>query len=139
MVIEALVEAAKKLVDKPSPRRAIVSVDFNSRDSSAVRTMNEAAENINKSGATVWTASVRRTSASSSNREEVLNVVTRASGGMRLTVVEATGLESMLKSIANSLLSQYTVTFTRPANTEVKSTQMETSKGGKVLLTPWMR
>ena len=101
--------------------------------------MNQAAENVHKSGATVWTASVRRTSATSSNREEVLNVVTRASGGMRLTVVEATGLESMLKSIANSLLSQYMVTFTRPANTEVKSTQMETRKGGKVLLTPWMR
>ena len=80
-----------------------------------------------------------RMSSSSSAREEVLNVVTRASGGMRLTAVEATGLESMLKSVANSLLSQYTVTFTRPGNAEVKSTQMETSKGGKVLLTPWMR
>jgi hypothetical protein len=37
------------------------------------------------------------------------------------------------------LLSQYTVTFTRPVNATVKSTQMETAKGGKVLLTPWMR
>ena len=107
VVIEALVEAAKKLSDKPSPRRAIVSIDFNSRDSSAVQAMNQAAENIRKSGATVWTISIRGTSASSSNREEVLNVVTRASGGMRLTAVEATGLESMLKSVANSLLSQY--------------------------------
>ena len=139
VVIDAMVDAGKKLSDKPSPRRAIVSVDFNSRDSSAVQAMNQAAETIRKSGATVWTISIRGTSASSSNREEVLNVVTRASGGMRLTAVEATGLESMLKSVANSLLSQYTVTFTRPANAEVKSTQMETSKGGKVLLTPWMR
>ena len=139
VVIYALVDAGKKLSDRPSPRRAIVSVDFNSRDSSAVQAMNQAAETIHKSGATVWTISIRGTSASSSNREEVLNVVTRASGGMRLTAVEATGLESMLKSVANSLLSQYTVTFTRPANAEVKSTEMETSKGGKVLLTPWMR
>jgi hypothetical protein len=139
VVIDALVDAGKKLSDKPSPRRAIVSVDFNSRDSSDVQAMNQAAEIIHKSGATVWTISIRGTSASSSNREKVLNVVTRASGGMRLTAVEATGLESMLKSVANSLLSQYTVTFTRPANAEVKSTQMETSKGRKVLLTPWMR
>ena len=139
VVIEALVDAAKKLSDKPSPRRAIVSIDFNSRDSSAVQAMNQAAENVRKSGATVWTISIRGTSATSSNREEVLNVVTRASGGMRLTAVEATGLDSMLKSVANTLLSQYMVTFTRPANAEVKSTQMETSKGGKVLLTPWMR
>jgi hypothetical protein len=139
VLIEALVEGGKKLSDKPSPRRAIVAVDFNSPDSSAVHTMNQAAQSIHKSGATVWTISVRGTSASSSNREEVLNIVTRASGGMRLTAVEASGLESMLKSVANSLLSQYTVTFTRPGNAAVKSTQMETSKGGKVLLTPWMR
>jgi hypothetical protein len=138
VLIEAMVDGGRKLSDKPSLRRAIVAVDFNAPDSSAVQTMNQAAENIRKSGATVWTVSVRGTS-TSSNREEVLNVVTRASGGMRLTVVEATGLESMLKSVANSLLSQYTVTFVRPADASVKSTQMETRKGGKVLLTPWMR
>lgn len=139
VLIEAMVDAGKKLSDKQTPRRAIVSVDFNSRDTSADKTMRQAAESIRKAGATVWSVSVRGTGGSSSAREEVLNVVTRASGGMRLTAVEATGLESMLKSIANSLLSQYTVTFTRPANAEVKATQVETSKGGKVLLTPWMR
>ncbi len=139
VLIDAVVEGARKLGDKPSPRRAIVVVDFNSRDASAVPAMQQAAEIVNKSGATVWTVSVRSTSASSSHREDVLNVVTRSSGGTRLTIVEPTGLEAMLKSVANSLLSQYTVTFTRPVNATVKSTQMETAKGGKVLLTPWMR
>jgi len=139
VLIEAVVEGARKLGDKPSPRRAIVAVDFNSRDASAVPAMQQAAEIVNKSGATVWTVSVRSTSASSSHREDVLNVVTRSSGGTRLTIVQPTGLEAMLKSVANSLLSQYTVTFARPVNATVKSTQMETAKGGKVLLTPWMR
>jgi hypothetical protein len=139
VLIEAMVDAGKKLSDKPSPRRAIVSLDFNSRDTSAEKTMRQAADNIRKAGSTVWAVSIRGTAGSSSTREEVLNVVTRASGGMRLTGVEATGLESMLKSVANSLLSQYTVTFTRPGSGEVKSTEMQTSKGGKVLLTPWMR
>lgn len=139
VLIEAVVEGARKLGDKPSPRRAIVVVDFNSRDSSAVRAMQQAAEMVNRSRATVWTVSVRTTSASSSHREEVLNVVTRSSGGIRHTIVDPSGLEAMLKSVANSLLSQYTVTFTRPANATVKSTRMETAKGGKVLLTPWMR
>jgi hypothetical protein len=139
VLIEALVDAGKKLSDKPTPRRAIVTVDFNSPDTSAQHTMQQAAENIRKAGATVWSVSVRGTASSASAREEVLNVVTRASGGQRLTAVEATGLEPMLKSIANSLLSQYTVSFTRPADAQVKSTQMETSTGGKVLVTPWMR
>ena len=139
VLIEAVVEGARKLGDKPSPRRAIVVVDFNSRDSSAVPAMQQAAEIVNKSGATVWTVSVRSTSATSSHREDVLNVVTRSSGGTRLTIIDPSGLETMLKSVANSLLSQYTVTFNRPVNTTVKSTQMETAKGGKVLMTPWMR
>ena len=139
MLIEAVVEGARKLGDKPSPRRAIVVVDFNWRDSSAVAAMQQAAAIVRKSGATVWTVSVRSTSASSSNREDVLNVVTRSSGGTRLTIIEPTGLEATLKSVANSLLSQSTVTFTRPVKATVKSTQMETAKGGKVLLTPWMR
>ena len=139
VLIEAMVDAGKKLSDKPSPRRAIVSVDFNSRDTSAEKTMRQAAENVRKAGATAWAISIRGTAGSSSAREEVLNVITRASGGMRLTGVEATGLEPMLKSVANSLLSQYTVTFTRSGSGEVKSTEMETRKGGKVLLTPWMR
>jgi hypothetical protein len=139
VLIEAVVEGARKLGDKPSPRRAIVVVDFNPRDSSAVRAMQQAAGTVYRSGATVWTVSVRTTSASSSNREEVLNVVTRASGGTRLTIIDPSGLEAALKRVANSLLSQYTVTFSRPVNASVKSTQMETATGGKVLLTPWMR
>jgi hypothetical protein len=139
VVIEAVVEGAKKLVNKPSVRRAIVVVDFNWRDSSAVQAMQQAEEVVNKSGATVWTVSVRTNPASSSNREEVLNVLTRSSGGARLTIIDPSGLDAMLKSVANSLLSQYTVTFTRPVNATVKSTQMETARGGKVLLTPWMR
>ena len=139
VLIEAMVDAGKKLSDKPTPRRAIVSVDFNSPDTSADRTMRQAAENIRKAGVTVWAISIRGAALSASNREEVLNVVTRASGGQRLSGVEATGLEPMFKSVANSLLSQYTVTFVRPGNAEVKLTQMETSKGGKVLMTPWMK
>lgn len=138
-LIETIVDAGKKLSDKPSPRRAIVSVDFNSRDTSAERTMRQAAESIRKAGATLWSVSVRGNAQSSSNREEVLNVITKSSGGLRLTAVEATGLESMLKTVANSLLSQYTVTFTRPGSGSVKGTEMQTKSGGKVLVTPWMR
>lgn len=139
VLIDAVVEAATKLGNKPSPRRAIVGVDFNSRDASAVRAKQQAAEIVHRSGATVWTVSVRGSSASSSHREEILDAVARSSGGSRLTIVEPTGLESMLKIVANSLLSQYTVTFTRPVNTTVKSTHMETARGGKVLMTPWMK
>ena len=139
VLIEALVDAGKKLSDKPTPRRAIVAVDFNSRDSSAPRAMKQAAEDIRKAGATVWSVSIRGNVQSTSTREEVLNVVTKSSGGLRLTAIEPSGLDSMLKTVANSLLSQYTVTFVRTGSGTPKSTQMETTRGPKVLMTPWMR
>jgi hypothetical protein len=139
VLIDAMVEASKKMSDRPTPRRAIVTIDFGWRDSSDQKSMRDAAETIHGAGVTVWTVSVRQTRSSSSRREEVLDFVTRASGGMRFTVVESTGLESMLKSVANSLLSQYTVTFTRPGAESVKQTDMQTRRGGKVLVTPWMR
>ena len=41
--------------------------------------------------------------------------------------------------VANSLTSQYTITFVRPGGGNPKTTKIETSKGAKVLLTPWMR
>lgn len=138
VMIDAMVEASKKMSDRPTPRRAIVTIDFGWRDSSDQRTIRDA-ENIRRAGTTAWTVSVRSTRSSSSRREEVLDFVTRSSGGMRFTVVEATGLESMLKTVANSLLSQYMVTFARPGTDSVKSIEMQTRRGGKVLLTPWMR
>jgi hypothetical protein len=139
VMLEAIGEAAKGLSDKPTPRRAIVVIDFASREDSAEGTLNSVGEAVQKSGATVWTVSVRGRGASSSNRDRVLNLVTQGSGGLRQTAVEPSGLESMLKKVANSLLSQYAVTFTRDASGPVKGIQMETKAGAKVLLSPWMR
>ena len=139
VLIEALVDAAKRLGEQPPPRRAIVSVDFNSQEASADRTMKLAAEAVHKAGATLWSVSVRGTGPSPDNREEVLNKITKANGGLRLTPIDASGLESNLKIVAHSLLSQYTVTFMRPDGANPKTTKFETTRGAKVQLTPWMR
>jgi len=72
-------------------------------------------------------------------REEAFNKITQANGGMRLQPVDASGLEANLKIVANSLTSQYSITFVRPGGGNPKTTKIETSKGAKVLLTPWMR
>ena len=139
VLIEALVDAAKRLGEQPPPRRAIVSVDFNTQEVSADRTMKDAAEAVHKAGATLWSVSVRGTAPSPDNREEVLNKITKANGGLRLTPVGASGIEPNLKIIAYSLLSQYTVTFIRPDGANPKTTKFETTRGAKVQLTPWMR
>ena len=138
VLIEAMSEASKKIADKPTPRRAIVSIDFRSPETSADQTLKKTAEEVRKSGATVWAVSIGVQS-SSEPREALLNNVTQVSGGMRLTAIEASGLESLLTKVAYSLLSQYTVTFARPDNSPMKPVRMETTKGPKVLLTQWMR
>lgn len=139
VLLEALIDAGKLLETQPAPRRAIVCVDFNSREGSAERSMKGAAEAAHKAGATLWSVSVRGNVITTPIREEVLNKIVQANGGLRLMPVDASGLEPNLKIVANSLASQYTVTFTRPAGASPKVTKMETSRGAKVQLTPWMR
>jgi hypothetical protein len=152
VILEALNEGGKALKTKPAPRRAIVSVDFNSQEGSAEKAMKPAIQSAHDSGATVWAVSVRGSTnaqlgtasqqsaliANNANRETVLNEVTKANGGMRVTVRDPSGLESALKGVANTLASQYAVTFAHPGGS-AKATRFETTSGAKVLLSPFMR
>jgi hypothetical protein len=152
VLLEALIDASKRLGEQPPPRRAIVSVDFNSQEGSAERSLKDAVEAVHKVGATLWPVSVRGSGTGATDvtgmrssfqpspiREEAFNKITQANGGMRLQPVDAPGLDPNLKIVANSLTSQYTITFVRPGGGNPKTTKIETSKGAKVLLTPWMR
>ena len=84
---------------------------------------------------------MRGSAPSTPNREEVLNRIIQANGGLRLMPVDASGLASRtLKIVANSLASQYTRRRSRGAGgANPKMTKFETTRGAKVLLTPWMR
>ena len=139
VMLEALTTISGKFGDKQTPRRAIVTVDFNSPEGSSSSSMKKVAEDIRKAGATLWSVSVRGTGESAAAREEILNAVSQVSGGMRLTAVESTGLDAMMTKVANSITAQYSVTFARPDASAAKGVKMETARGAKILLTPWMR
>jgi VWFA-related protein len=139
VLLEALEASSKKLGERPAPRRALVSVDFNSSESSNDHMVQQAADSITNSGATLWAVSIRGTGPTSANREEVLNKMTKASGGKRFSSIDSTGLEALLKTVAATITSQYVVTFTHPGDGPAKSTTFETVGGPKVLLTPFMR
>lgn len=139
VLLEAMLDAAKKLEARPAPRRALVTIDFNSPEGSPDRMVQQAADAITNSGATLWAVSVRGTSPTSANREEILNKMTKASGGKRFSSIDSTGLEALLKNVAASLTSQYLVTFARPSDGAMKPTTFETVGGPKVQLTPFMR
>lgn len=140
VLLEALADAGKLLAAQPAPRRAIVAVDFNSVEGSAERTMKTAVDEVHKAGATLWSVSVRGSVVTTPIREEVLNKIVQANGGLRLMPVDAPGLEPNLKIVAHSLASQYTVAFMRPSGAgSPKATKFETTRGVKVQMTPWMR
>ena len=130
--LEAMGEAAKALTPMPTPRRAIVVVDFNSSESLSESTMKRVTDALTVSGATVWSVSLAPPRASRSKREGALNLITKVSGGNRLVASESSGLPALLKQVADSLASQYTVTFARPDSSAPKDVRMETARGAKV-------
>jgi hypothetical protein len=139
VLLEAVDAAAKQLAGRPGARRALVTVDLNSPEASPEGMMQKAADSITNSGGTFWAVSVRATGGMNPNREGLLDRMTTASGGKRYSSVDTSALEGMLKKVAASLTSQYIVTFARTTDAPVKSTTVETVRGPKVLLTPFMR
>jgi hypothetical protein len=102
--------------------------------------MKAAVASVHDSGATLWPVTVKGTlGGDDPNREDVLNKLSQANGGMRFSSLDASGLEGNLKRVAASLRSQYVVTFARPGDGPVNTVTFETAGGLKVLLTPFMR
>ena len=139
VILEAVQMAGKQLAEKRTSRRAMVTVDFNSPEGSVDGMLQKAADSVTNSGATLWSASIRPGPGTSQNREELLDRMTKVSGGRRYSGSDALAIESMLKKIAASLTSQYLVTFTSPNDNPAKVTLFETTRGPKVLPTPFMR
>jgi hypothetical protein len=130
--LEAMGDAAKALTPMGTPRRAIVLIDFNSSESLSESTMKRTTDALTASGATVWSVSLAPPRASRSRREGALNLITKVSGGNRLVASESSGLPALLKQVADSLASQYTIAFERPAAAPPKDVTMATSRGVKL-------
>ena len=148
VLLEALVDASKELSKKGiGPRRIILSISFNSPEASTMEARDVAIA-MRKAGVNFWAVQASgngdnsaASSGTSMTRDLVLNNVTRASGGMRLTGVSAIALEAQVKSIADALTSQYIVTYERPASapSSVTDIQAVSKKGMKALTAPWVQ
>ena len=138
VMIEALTDAGSKLSQMPAPRRTIVTVDLNSPEDSREAEQKSAIETVDKSGATVWAVSIG--SGARNTRDNVLNILTKESGGQRQTIIDTSSLEARLKGVAHTVLSQYHLTYVRPDNVAaVKDIQIETKRGLKAFRTRWIR
>jgi hypothetical protein len=138
-MLEAVVIAAKKVGERPAPRRAIVAVGIGTAEGTSLQPK-RVSDVVLESGATLWVVSVQGAADSSlTNRDTVWTRGTEVSGGRRLNVVQATRLEASLRSVAHSLLSQYFLKMSRAKEGAMKGLKGQTSQGSQVLFTRWMR
>ena len=136
VILESLMDAARGLVDKPSPRRAIVSIDFASMERSEVQPTTVITE-VLKSGASVWAVSVHGSLGfTAPRRDTALNFLTKNTGGVRATALLPSALEQVLTNLARSLTSQYVVTYTRPDGVTPKAIVPSAKRGSKFLMAP---
>ncbi|MDQ3172007.1 MAG: hypothetical protein M3Q55_17910 [Acidobacteriota bacterium] len=139
VMLDAIGGAARSMNTADTPRRAVVTVDFNSSESLSEGTMKTVTGDLAASGATLWSVSVRLPRAQGSRREGALNMLTKSTGGQRLVAGAASGLPVLLKRVADSLASQYIVTFERDGNGPPKGVEMSTASGLKVRISPMRR
>lgn len=134
VVLEAMQAVSPLIAEQRETRRVIVSVDFDSQDTSRIKP-NEFAAAVQEAGASVVAVSVRGSGTPSPGRNGVLAWITDLTGGLRLTGIAASALESQLETVARALASQYRVTYRRPAGTPVGQLRAQARRGSKVLVT----
>ncbi len=138
-MLEGVVTAARRVGDRPAPRRAIVCIGIGTAEGTSLQPK-AVGDAVRQSGATLWVVSVEgAVDASLTNRDAVWTRATADTGGLRQNVVQATRLHSRLQSVANSLLSQYFLKMVRAKEGAMKPLKGQTAEGAQVLFTRWMR
>ncbi len=129
VLLEALVDASKDLGKRPSPRRAIVSVNMEPTGEQSQLQPKDVANEVMKSGATLWAISIQSGTNRNMTRDQVLSGVAVNTGGMRQNIITSTSLEPWLKTVASCLTTQYVVTYKRPDATPAKIVQVALRQG----------
>ena len=138
-MLEGVLTGAKRVGERPAPRRAIVAVGMGTEEGTSVQPK-AVTDAVRQSGATLWVVSLQGVAESQlTNRDAVWTKATEDTGGLRQNVVQASQLESHLQSVANSLLSQYYLKMVRKGDGAVKGFKGQTSQRSQVLFTHWMR
>lgn len=133
VLVEAVQDASRALANEPAPRRAIVSVDFASLDPIPEGAVDRMAKDVYKTGVSLWAITARGTAQQTLSRENALNAIIKNNGGMRIVIVEATGLKAQMQIVAYSLLSQYELTIAGVDAQHVRDVKLSTTTGAKVL------
>lgn len=142
VMLEALIEAAKKLSGAASPRRAIVAINLDGFNEVSTVPPQGVADQVMASHASLWSLTYQNAESArvrgkvGANRDTVLNNLTKQTGGIRIPVPQSAGLDLQMKKIAEVLLGQYAVTYGRPEGAAPKMLQMAVARPGAQMLVP---
>ncbi|HUL74040.1 MAG TPA: VWA domain-containing protein [Vicinamibacterales bacterium] len=142
VMLEAFMDAAKKLAQAPSPRRAIVTLNLDGFDETSSVQPQNVASAVLATRASLWAVSFKNSESArvkgqgGQSRDQVLNNLTSQTGGVRLTVGTSNVLEPQLQKVAQVLLAQYLVTYERPEGPAPKLLQMAVARPGAQMLVP---
>ena len=129
VLLEALVDSSKDLGKRPSPRRAIVSINMEPTGEQSTLQPKDVASEVMKSGASLWAISIQTGSNRNMTRDQILSGLAVNTGGMRQSIITASALENWMKVFAGCLTSQYVVTYKRPDATPAKIVQVALRQG----------
>jgi len=144
VMFEALIAASKQLSKSEAPRRAIVMLNLENEGEGSANTVTPqtVANAVLPSHASLWVISFHnisageRASGSEPNRDLLLSNLPTQTGGIRNVVNTTNVLEGNLKRIAEVLLAQYAVTYSRPEGAAPKLLQMAVARPGAQMLVP---
>jgi hypothetical protein len=114
VLLEALIAATESLAKRPSPRRAIVIVNMEPSSERSREDPKKIQEALRNSVAQVWAVSLQKGELRNPTRDIVLGTLTKNTGGRREFLVASSAAESVLKGYADTLTSQYELTYKRP-------------------------
>ena len=138
-MLEGVGTAARRLGQRPPPRRAIVCVAIGTAEGTSMNPK-VVGDAVLQSGATLWVVSMQSAfDPSLTNRDTLWARSTADSGGLRQNIVQTMGIEPRLQVVANSLLSQYYLKMVRSREGAVKGLKGQTAQGAQILFTRWMR
>jgi hypothetical protein len=140
VMLEGVVDAAKKLAKSPAPRKAILIVNLDGVPDASTMSFNDSVRPLLTSGASVWAVTYQNSASKSiqqnggnngdagtsggmvgtgavgQNLSYFLSRVPEGTGGMREQLAVANGLQGSLTTMANALNAQYALTYTRASS-----------------------
>lgn len=140
-LVEGIVAASRSMAGAKYARRAIFAVVAGYKPDAEAQELPQVSAALRQSGASLWVLEGRSGfggGSVSAVRDAALNFNVPASGGARSSVSVGTALETQAKKLAETLASQYAVTYAAPSGAAKALAVSVAGKDVKVLAPTWI-